>query len=30
MSSDASDLNHLLAKSQMLIEETAEGGDEDD
>ena len=30
MSSDASDLNHLLAKSQMLIEEAAEGGDEDD
>lgn len=30
MSSDTSDLNHLLAKSQMLIEEAAEGGDEDD
>ena len=30
MSSDASDLHHLLAKSQMLIEEAAEGGEEDD
>ena len=28
MSSDASDLNRLLAKSRMLMEEPEDGGDE--
>ena len=29
MSADATDINHLLAKSQLLMEESGEGGDEE-